>query len=49
MFIVILGKSILQGIVSFGQAGKCGGESTPGVYTRVEPYIEWINEKIINS
>ena len=43
----ILGKSILHAIVSWGE--QCGGLDTPGVYTRIEPYIDWINETILNS
>ena len=42
-----LGKSILHGIVSWGD--ECGGVDTPGVYTRVEPYLDWIDEKILRS
>jgi len=41
------GKSVLHGIVSWGD--ECGGVDTPGVYTRVEPYLDWINEKILHS
>jgi len=33
------------GIVSFG--GTCGNSSLPGVYVRVENYINWINRHII--
>ena len=43
----ISGKSILHAIVSWGE--QCGGLDTPGVYTRIEPYIDWINETIRNS
>ena len=46
-FFPILGQSILHGIVSWGD--ECGGVDTPGVYTRVEPYLDWIDEKILRS
>lgn len=32
---------IASGIVSFG-AEKCGTVGIPGVYTKIENYIEWI-------
>ena len=35
----------IVGVVSFGPA-KCGSE-TPGVYTHIDPYLDWINN-IIN-
>lgn len=34
------GQFVLTGIVSFGQV--CGTK-TPGVYTRVDKYIDWIH------
>ena len=44
---MISGKSVLHGIVSWGD--ECGGVDTPGVYTRVEPYLDWIDEKIFKQ
>ncbi|XP_055609288.1 CLIP domain-containing serine protease B4-like [Uranotaenia lowii] len=35
----------LKGIVSFG-TDKCGTENIPGVYTRINKYIDWIEEYI---
>lgn len=32
----------LVGIVAAGIG--CGGETFPGLYTRVEPYLDWILE-----
>lgn len=34
----------LIGIVSFG--GKCGTADFPGVYTKVESYLEWIADNV---
>ena len=33
------------GVVSFG-AFECGKESTPGVYTRVEAFLPWIESNL---
>lgn len=35
----------IVGIVSFGRT-PCGGENWPGIYTRVDKYIDWILSKI---
>ena len=38
------------GIVSFGPAfGQCGNAELPGVYTRVDKYINWITGTIIET
>jgi secreted trypsin-like serine protease len=34
----------VQGITSYGKG--CGGSYLPGVYTRVEYYLDWINQII---
>lgn len=36
---------VVSGIVSMG-LDKCGIPGVPGVYTKVEDYIEWIESKI---
>ncbi|CAG2118960.1 unnamed protein product, partial [Medioppia subpectinata] len=36
------GAYIAQGIVSFTDARGCGLAFSPSVFTRVEPYIPWI-------
>lgn len=36
---------IASGIVSFG-AEKCGTVGIPGVYTKVEYYIDWIHNNL---
>ena len=33
------------GVVSFG-GNKCGTKNLPGVYTRVEAYLPWIESKL---
>lgn len=40
-----LGYWYLAGVVSYG-AVQCGTEGIPGVYTRVENYLDWIIENI---
>ena len=42
IFLLIFSKYILVGITSFGHG--CG--NTPGVYTEVADYIDWINQII---
>ncbi|EAT33588.1 AAEL014140-PA [Aedes aegypti] len=39
------GKYVIHGVVSFGQA-TCGVVSEPGVYTKVEHYLEWIIDNL---
>ena len=41
------GKTFAIGIVSWGI--KCGDPNTPGVYTRVDPYLSWIKENTKDS
>ena len=36
---------VLYGIVSYG-AIPCGQENIPGVYTKVDQYVEWIESKL---
>lgn len=36
---------MLFGLTSFGSA-ECGKAKTPGVYTKLEPYADWINESV---
>ena len=38
------GKEILVGIVSWGNG--CGYTDSPGVYTKVTAFLDWIKEKI---
>ena len=38
------GRPILRGIVSFGKG--CGRPGLPGIYTRVNTYLDWIDESI---
>ena len=35
------------GVVSFG-ASECGSESLPGIYTRVDAFLPWIESKLEN-
>lgn len=35
---------ILDGIVSYGY--RCGSQGWPGVYTRVESYLDWISDNV---
>ena len=34
------------GIVSFGFGDECGSSNVPGVYTRVEAYLSWIENNL---
>jgi len=34
------------GIVSFGFGDECGSSNVPGVYTRVEAYLSWIDKNL---
>ena len=34
------------GIVSFSAGNKCGTKYLPGVYTKVESYLEWIESNL---
>ncbi len=36
--------AILGGVTSFGARGHCGDEGYYGVYTRVYPFIKWVND-----
>jgi secreted trypsin-like serine protease len=36
---------VLYGIVSYG-LNKCGQEGVPGVYTKVDQYVDWIETKM---
>ncbi|XP_066570257.1 tissue-type plasminogen activator isoform X2 [Amia ocellicauda] len=38
------GRMVLMGVISWGDG--CGKKDTPGVYTRVTRYIQWINTHI---
>ena len=38
------GRPVLRGIVSFGKG--CGRPGLPGIYTRVNSYLDWIDESI---
>lgn len=39
------GRWIQIGIVSFGN--KCGEPGTPGVYTRITGYLDWIEQNMV--
>lgn len=38
------GRWVLAGIVSWGD--MCGTTSRPGIYTRVSPFLDWIEQTI---
>ena len=40
------GRSILTGIVSWGEIDQCGTKGKYGVYTKVEKYVNWIRNRI---
>lgn len=44
----IIGNDKLVGIVSWG-SGLCGGDSRPGVYTKVSKYWDWIKPTICDD
>ena len=37
------GTAVLAGLVSWGSS-RCGGDGRPSVYTRIDQYIDWIEE-----
>ena len=41
------GAYVLIGITSFGRG--CARANTPGVYTRVSNYVDWIQQKVANT
>lgn len=41
------GQYVLIGITSFGRG--CARANTPGVYTRVSNYVDWIQEKMTEN
>lgn len=41
------GLYVLKGITSFGAA--CGQKGTPGVYTKVNSYMGWTCETMLNN
>ena len=40
------GRYYLLGVVSYGKL--CGGNGSPGVFTRVTEYLKWIEDKTGN-
>lgn len=44
---LITGGHTLYGIISWGS--QCGYANKPGVYVKVEHYLDWIEEKLHQS
>ena len=46
---VIVGNKAVVGIVSWGVNAGCGLQDRPGVYQRVRPVYDWIQDIITND